>query len=109
MAAIPNKTETKPQPKTLSAKTVLSVMSRATPSNALKLTNPEVYTKISYSSFYTAIDGLKTDEETKRRLEALKDTMTNLLLSQDKYHFHTDKLYEFFILSLCEVLNGTQD
>lgn len=108
MPTNPKAIEEKVGPKTLSAQQVLRVMGRATPSNALKLTDPEVYTKISYSSFYAAIDGLKTSSETKKRLEDLKDTMTNLLLNQDRYHFHTDKLYEFFILSLCEVLNGNQ-
>lgn len=90
-------------PKKLSAQFIMEVMSRADPCNALKLTNPEVYSKVKYEDFFVQFSNEKYKDK-KAELDKLQNEMNDLLLHQDSYYFRTDKLYEFFILRLQGVL-----
>jgi hypothetical protein len=91
--------------KHLSALQVLSSMSKATPANALRLTDPELYSKIKYEDFFSAIPNLKVDDLRKKQLADLQEEINILNLNKDKYHFREDKIYIYFILSLQEVLS----
>ena len=90
-------------PKRLSAQFIMEVMSRADPCNALRLTDPEVYSKVNYEDFFVQFSNTKYSDK-KADLDKLQDEMNNLLLHQEDYHFRTDKLYEFFILRLQGIL-----
>ena len=91
--------------KILTASQIVMAMRRANPANALKLTDPNEYVKVPYHNFFTAVEGL-TDlsPEEKSGLAKLQDEMTYLIGNSDKFHFHEDKIYIYFILRLQEVM-----
>lgn len=93
--------------KRLKAIQIMQAMSRATPSNALKLTDPLEYKKVPYQNFF--VEFIKPEfKDYSRELIKLQETMTHLLTYQDKYYFRTDKLYEYFILRLQAILGRNQ-
>ena len=91
--------------KLLTAGQIITAMRRANPANALKLTDPNEYVKIPYQDFFTAVEGLSdlTDAE-RSGLYKLQEEMTYLVGNSDKFHFHEDKVYIYFILRLQEVM-----
>ena len=91
--------------KVLTAGQIVTAMRRADPANAIKLTNPDEYKKVSYQEFFSAIEIISdlTDTE-KQGLIKLQDEMTYLISNSDKFHFHEDKIYIYFILRLQEVM-----
>lgn len=91
--------------KILTAGQIVTAMRRANPANALKLTDSNEYVKVPYQDFFTAIEGL-TDLSSEERsgLAKLQEEMTYLVGNSDKFHFHEDKIYIYFILRLQEVM-----
>ena len=91
--------------KVLSAAQILSVMGKATPANALRLTDPELYKKVDYQEFFSVIPKLGFNSQINKRLSDLQDEIAVLNLNKDNYYFREDKIYIYFILSLQEILN----
>ena len=91
--------------KKLSAEQILVAMRRANPANALKLTDPGEYVELPISEFFSALDKVRdlTVEE-RVQLTKLEEEMTYLIGNQDKFYFHENKIYIYFILRLQEVL-----
>ena len=91
--------------KVLSAKQILVAMRRADPANALKLTDPNEYKEVPYSEFFSVMDSLEGLSDLElTELTKLQEEMTYLLNNKDKFHFHENKLYIYFILRLQGVL-----
>ena len=91
--------------KVLTAKQIITAMRRANPANALKLTDPEEYAKVPYSEFFSSAEAVSDlTEIEKKGISSLQDEMTYLLANSDKFHFHEDKIYIYFILRLQEVM-----
>lgn len=89
--------------RTLTARQVLRSMAKAPPTNAIKLTDPNEYSKIDYEEFFSLFPEMDFGEERNRKLESLQEEMTYLTLKKD-YSFREDKLYVYFILRLQEIL-----
>jgi hypothetical protein len=90
--------------KKLTASQVLTLMRRANPSNALKLTDPNEYCEIPISEFFSSAENLDLTEVERSKLERLKEEMTIFTNNKDKFYFHENKIYIYFILRLQEVL-----
>lgn len=90
--------------KILTAGQIITAMRRANPANALKLTDSNEYVKVPYQEFFTAVEGIDLSEEERAGLIKLQDEMTYLVSNSDKFHFHEDKIYIYFILRLQEVM-----
>ena len=89
--------------KTLTAKQILMSMSKAPPSNAIKLTDTNEYYKVDYEEFFSLFPQIDFGEVKNSKLKDLQDEMTYLTLKKD-YSFREDKLYIYFILRLQEIL-----
>ena len=91
--------------KILTAKQIITLMRRANPANALKLTDSSEYVKVPYQDFFSTIDSIgDLTANEKEGLARLQEEMTYLIGNQDKFHFHEDKIYIYFILRLQEVM-----
>ena len=91
--------------KLLSAGQIITAMRRANPANALKLTDPNEYVKVPYSEFFAAYGSIKDlSSSEKEGLHELQEEMTYLISNSDKFYFHEDKIYIYFILRLQEVM-----
>ena len=91
--------------KILTAKQIITLMRRANPANAMKLTDTSEYAKVPYQDFFLAIYSIDDLTYSERSgLIKLQEEMTYLLENQAKFHFHEDKIYVYFILRLQEVM-----
>lgn len=89
--------------RTLTAGQILKSMVKAPPSNALKLTDPNEYTKVEYEEFFSLLPSLDFGEVKNQRFLELQNEMIYLTQKKD-YPFRDDKLYIYFILRLQEIL-----
>lgn len=90
--------------KHLSALGIMKNMARAVPANAIKLTDPKEYDKISYQEFFSQFPQLEISSDKKAKLEELQDEMNLFTLAPGGKE---DKLYVYFILKLQEILYDT--
>lgn len=88
-------------PTKLSAKKILSLMPKAIPYSAIRLTDPEQYEKVPYEDFYSEFNNLDITEDQRKELENLQEEMGYLKLAQS---YRESKLYVMFILRLQAIL-----
>lgn len=89
--------------RTLTARQILRSMAKAPPSNAIKLTDSNEYSKVEYEEFFSLFPEMDFDKVKNNQLQELQNEMTYLTLKKD-YNFRDDKLYIYFILRLQEIL-----
>lgn len=89
--------------RTLTGRQILRSMVKAPPSNALKLTDSNEYSKVEYEEFFSLFPEMDFGEVKNLQLQELQNEMTYLTLKKD-YNFRDDKLYIYFILRLQEIL-----
>lgn len=83
----------------ISADKVLAGAKVAPPYNIFRLADPDIYEPVSYAEFRAAIVG----NEKEKPINELLDLVTQMNLDVPGKE---QKVYEYFILSLCQIFQG---